>query len=169
MKYLVLVSSLFFATLCAAQSSTERRIVAVTPTIDTEIYASGDQIGTATLVPATIANSNVLQIDTITVMDLSKQKAAINVLFFSSLPTVVSVDNGAFDISDAEMAAKCLGYVPIASADYKDIANSSVATVRGIDLSVLRSTALYMMVLSAGTPTYTSTADLVFKIGVRVG
>ena len=141
-----------------------------TPVVDTAIYASGDRLGSIlTLTDFFQKYNRSAEITGLSLLDKSKQKSVLNLLLFDDLPTVASADNVALDITDAEMADKCLGYIPIAAADYKDIANSSIATVR-LDAPLLvtgRSTTLYALFLSGGTPTYTSASDLVLRLHVK--
>lgn len=149
---------------------TQRRVITVTPTVDTAIYASGDQLGSLMTLSGALPGNPQGVIDSLTIVDKSSQKSVLNVLFFSASPTVTSSDNAALNISDSEMASKCLGYVPVAAADYKDLSASAVATIRNVGLNVSRSgDDLYAIILSGGTPTYTSTSDLVLKIGFRIG
>jgi hypothetical protein len=115
----------------------------------------------------------VTRLKGVKVVDKSKQKAAIDLMFFNSQPTVASSDNDAYDVTDAEMAAKYAGILSVASGDYKDIANSSVANVvpaQPILIQAERNTAspygksLWVAIICRGTPTYTSTSDLVIEL-----
>lgn len=153
------------------------KIVEVTPTISTSAYTAADQIGgIQTLSNAVLsdpeARGGVLQ--TIVIVDKAKQKSAIDIFFFKELPTVASSDNAAADITDAEMASKCIGVISVVAGDYADLANNSTASVENVGL-VLRSTpnadlatanSVYAVAVSRGTPTYGSTSDLVFKYGL---
>lgn len=145
-------------------------LVTLTPVISTSIYASGDQLGGInTMTAAMDMDKDTGNIMSITVIDKAKQNAAFDLLFFSELPVVASVDNAALDISDDEMTAKCLGIVRILATDYVDLAASSVNSKYVVGL-FLRSgqgaNNLYCVCRAAGTPTYTSTSDLVIKIGI---
>jgi hypothetical protein len=79
------------------------------------------------------------------------------------------------DISDDEVADKFLGYVPVASGDYINLAGGRIATVRNVNLAVtsrkgpnnLTGRSVWAIVQSNGTPTYGTTTDLVFYIGVE--
>lgn len=149
-------------------TDTERKNIVVTPTVDTAIYASGDQLGSLMTLSGALIPMRGGLLESLSILDKSKQKSVLNVLFFDSLPTIVSADNAALDITDAVMAASCIGYVPVAAADYKDLANSSIATVRGLGLVLSRTgDELYALMLCGGTPTYTSTTDLVLTFGIR--
>lgn len=142
----------------------------VTPTVDTSIYASGDRLGSImTLTDFFQKYNRSAEIEGLSLLDKSKQKSVLQVLFFDELPAVVSADNAPLDITDAEMADKCLGYLPVVAADYKDLANSSIATIFPAAPLIVtgKSTSLYALILSGGTPTYTSTSDLVLRLRVR--
>lgn len=150
------------------------RICVVTPTLSLTAYADGDQVGgVLELVNAVSSSSSTGAVMSITVLDKDKQDQALDILFFNSSPTIASVDNAALDITDAEMASKFLGAVRIAATDYKDLAASSVATVRvvGLMLQALHGannstgTSIYAVIQARGTPTYTA-SGLVLKIGV---
>lgn len=143
----------------------------VTPTIDTAIYASGDQIGPASteLSQLNVSPNGLVLLSGIKVIDKDKEKAALDVLLFNSQPTNSTADNAALDISDAEMVAKYVGHISVAAADYKDLAGSSVACVilaQPLQLKMLRNTAnkygtsLWFTIASRGTPTYTTNSDL---------
>ena len=140
--------------------------VEITPTVDTAIYASGDRVGSIqTILGANEGGGRLTTLQGLVVVDKSKQKSVLTLFFFDELPAVASADQAAADITDAEMVDKCLGYVAIAAADYRDLANNSTATVKDINLYLKPKTSgtLYAVLVSGGTPTYTSTSDLCFK------
>ena len=148
------------------------RVVSVAPVVDTAIYAAGDQLGgLLTITDGVSSPGGSAILKSVTVVDKDKEKAVIDVLFFSANPTLVSVDNAALDISDANMATYCLGKVSIAAADYTDLNASSVATVRVDDLvltAAAGSTSIYaVMKVLSGTPTFTATGDLQVKFGLE--
>lgn len=143
-------------------------IVKVTPTLDTNIFASGDQVG-----PGTTKLDNVCQergqfvvLDSLIVTDASKSSAAIDLLFWDRLPTIVSVENAAFDVADADVALGLVGILKIAAADYAAFnANSAVSkTAIGLvmrpdlTLSGADGRDLWMSIVSRGTPTYAATS-----------
>jgi hypothetical protein len=144
-------------------------------TVDTQAaaYSSGDQIGADLLELTNVAleQDGLAVLESLTVVDKAKQKSALELLFFSSKPTGVA-NNAVADISDAEMASKFLGAVSIASGDWKDLNANSYASLRNIGLILKSSSAttgrrsVYVLVVAAGTPTYTSTSDLIINAGV---
>lgn len=153
------------------------KIISVTPTVDTAIYASGDHLGTLmTLTGAVDASLIGAVLQSITVTDKASQSSALDILLFNYTPTIASADNAALNISDSEMATKCIGVVNIPSASYKALSANSVVTVSGINLvcqpskagvegAYTNQTSLYALICSRGTPTYTSTSDLTLKFG----
>lgn len=140
-------------------------------------YADLDQIGTAFEIPEiAIHKGQPVCLESITVLDKAKQSSALVLFFFSKLPTVASSDNAALDITDAEMESKCIGKVDIAAADYKAIANSSVATKSNIQLmlkpgdeksGVITGQSIYAILMSNGTPDYAAGTDLILKMGFK--
>jgi hypothetical protein len=157
-----------------ARSLKPIRIVEVTPTVQAALYADGDQLGgvqelsSAVRDPENGMHGGVLH--SISIVDKASQASALEILFFDESPTLTSSENAALDISDAEMADKCLGSVAIAAADYVALNANSVATVNDLGL-ILKgangSTSIYAAIRCGGTPTYTSTSDLVIRYGIE--
>lgn len=149
----------------------DKKVLEATVTNDANIYADLDQLGELiTITDAFSVASYKGSINSITVIDAVKQKAAFRIYFFDEAPTVASSDNAALDITDAEMIGKCIGKVEIAAADYKDLANCSVATVQGLNLVYTsKSSSLHCICQSGGTPTYGATNSLTLKIGLVRG
>jgi hypothetical protein len=149
----------------------DKTILEATVTNDTNIYADLDQLGELiTIANAFSGTSFKGSINSVTVIDAIKQKSAFRIFFFDEAPTIASSDNAALNITDAEMADKCIGKIEIAAADYKDLAANSVATVSGLNLIVKsKSTSLFCLCQSGGTPTYTSVDALTLKIGLTRG
>lgn len=159
------------------------KIIAITPVVSTTpAYSAGDQVGGLNLV-SEFANHDggcgILQ--SLSVIDKGKQKAALTLLFFDDVPTIASIDNGAFDLTDAQMSLSCLGFVLVPTANYQDSSSNSIATVTNIGL-LLRSKAgknavalpsgttprdIWCVIMTTGTPTYVSTSDLVIKLGIE--
>lgn len=145
------------------------RLVTVTPTISTSAYADGDQLGgVLTLTNAMDDIRDTGAVLSVTVIDKAKQNDPLDILIFDQSPTVASSDNAILDITDAEMADKFLGRIQVTADDYSELSACSVASVNGIGLFIASrgSKNLYAILQSRGTPTYTSTSDLIVKIGI---
>lgn len=132
---------------------------------DTNAYSDGDLVGDL----ITISNAPKSGIiETLTLVDQAKQDAALDLLIFAANPSATTfTDNGALDVADADLL-KILGVVRIAAADYCDIADNAVATVRGVGLAyVAEAGVLYAALLSNGaTPTYAATGDLLMALTI---
>lgn len=147
------------------------KLISFTPALAVAgAYSSGDQVGAINTASEAIDwNGGVAVLKSVTLLDGAKQDKALDLLFFSSSPTVTSIDNGAFALLDSEMLGKCLGKVSIAATDYSDAAASSVASKT--DLSqVLKAAAgsrdLFCILVARDAPTYTN-GDLKVLLGLE--
>lgn len=149
------------------------RVDTVTPVLSLVPYSDGDQMGVPIELKQLLDNpGDTIAIQTISVLDKAKQKAAFDILFFDTLPVVSSSDNAPLDISDAEMAAKYIGKASLAAASYSDLVNNSVGLINNLGLllqgagnSASANFSVWCVFQCHGTPTYTSASDLVVKIG----
>lgn len=142
-------------------------VVTVTPTLDTNAYASGDLLFDSTEVAAAVrANGGHAVLQSVTVIDKADQKVAFTLLF-ANAATDFGTLNSAPDPDDTETAT-VIGWVPIAAADYIDLGANAVACVRNLGLvfkAGAATTSLYIAgVNGTGTPTYAA-SDLVFQLG----
>lgn len=140
--------------------------VAVTPTISTSVYASGDVIGgLQTIASAARVSGGSGTILSIIVVDKTQaQRAAMDILFFDRSVTVAA-DNAAVATSDADMA-NILGVVSIGpyNTAWPGTPQNSVSTLINVGLPyVLNGTDLFAVAVVRGTPTYVATSDLEFK------
>lgn len=153
----------------------ELNLYRVTVDTNTDAYTAADQVGTLRTITDAVEGYGEGQLVHVSVLDKGKQKSSLILLFFSAAPTVASANNAALDVTDAEMASKFLGLVAVTADDYVDITGSSVNTVDAITYGgkdlVLSSTTgdIYMLIQTLGTPTYTSTSDLVVTLGIKKG
>tara|TARA_R110000868_G_scaffold40127_2_gene138944 strand:+ start:60 stop:530 length:471 start_codon:yes stop_codon:yes gene_type:complete len=135
-------------------------------------YADHDQIGsgvnTITDVFASASRKGI--IESISVHDYTTQAAALTVHFFRSSPTNAVADNAQLGIADADMASDWVGKVELPAANYQSVVTGAVCTVSNINL-IVDSTDdnLYVLIESAGTPTYGASAALTFIIGLSRG
>jgi hypothetical protein len=158
--------------------------VTATPVISSgSIYANGDCLGPLqTIANAVRAGALSGRILSATIVDKTQaQRAAIDILFFTSTVTTAA-DNAAFTISDTDIQ-NCLGVIPVKALDYNTAwpgtPLNSIATVPYADLTtsanlnnssqlpfpiVTTGTDLFMQLIVRGTPTYTSTSDIVVSL-----
>mgnify|MGYP007071572752 CR=1 FL=1 len=161
-------------------------VISVTPTLDTNAYASGDRLGSiqtitnpfrsihrANDLPVASAGGGTVQprngrviLSEVTLLDQAKQSQPIDLLFFDSSPTVASADNAPIDISDAEMAAKFIGSVSIGST-YVALAGNSVSTDRNLNMLLKQNPSatdnnIYVVAVIRGSATFTA-SSLIFS------
>lgn len=144
-------------------------ILAVTLTLDTAPYATGDVLS------ATAAISNAVRVadgravlENLVLIDQDDNKQGIDIYFLDA-----NVSMGTFNvapaISDAN-ALNILGCVEVVAADYNDLGGVSVANIRNINMHWIPATGtrtVYIAtVLTSGTPTYTA-AGIKLRLGVR--
>lgn len=140
--------------------------ISVTPTVSTTpAYTSGDVVGglqTISNAARISGGSGIIQ--SIIVVDKTQaQRAAMDILFFDRSVTVAA-DNAAVATSDGDMA-NILGVVSIGpyNTAWPGTPLNSVSTLLNVGLPfVLNGTDLYAVAVVRGTPTYTSTSDLIF-------
>lgn len=178
MKLLILLSFLLGTEIFAGtlvHTTKEHVSVEVTPTVSSAVaYTAGDQVGGIQTITGGIWDEDgMATLVNVVILDKDTQSGSYVIYFFDELPTVVSVDNGAIDVSDAELADKLIGYLTIGT--YAPLANATVIQIgqSGANLSMKSSARvsggqtkdgkIYAVVKTLGTPTYTSTSALVFK------
>lgn len=146
----------------------------ITPVISTSAYTSGDCLGPLqTVASAARFTGGGGKIRAITILDKTQaQRAAIDLLFFNQTVTTAA-DNAAFSCSDADMI-NALGLVAVATGDYNtawpgtplnSLATKIIAEP-GLPFTVA-ATSLFMQAIVRGTPTYTSTSDIVISLLVE--
>jgi hypothetical protein len=142
-------------------------VVTVTPTLDTNAYASGDLLFDSTEVANAVrANGGTAILQSITVIDKDDQGIAFTLLI-ANAATDFGTLNAAPDPDDTETVT-VIGWVPIATSDYVDLGGARVACVRNLGLLCQAggaTTSLYATgVNGIGTPTFTA-AGLVLQLG----
>lgn len=145
------------------------KVITFTPVLSLAPYADGDQMGVLMKLADILENSSSdASIVSLAILDKAKQNSAFEVLLFDQDPIISSVDNAPLDISDAEMAAKFIGSIFIAAADYSNLVGSSYQTIDAIGMLIQgrQFRDVWAVCKCRGTPTYTSASDLVLKIGV---
>lgn len=131
-------------------------------------YVSGDAIGKGvTFASAARANAGVGHIRSVSLIDLAKQNAAVDVLFVQEITSYVPTDNGVFAPSDANLTAMgVLGVVSFVGGDYQSYDVNSVATKQVLlpFICGAATTSIFAYLISRGTPTYAA-SDLTPVLG----
>lgn len=150
---------------------TSSKLILITPTVDTNIYASADVIGTVqTVTAAVLDNGGTCLLESLVVIDKSNSKSALDLVFFNEAPgTTIGADNAAYALVDGD-ANKILGRISVAAADYVSSSTTNAeATIKSIGLllaPIAGSKNIFMAVVSRGTPTYGTSADLSIRLGL---
>jgi hypothetical protein len=140
------------------QVSGHSDVVSLTMTLDTSAYASGDVIADTQTVSVMRVNDGRAILQNLTIIDEDDQGAAFTVYFLKA-NNALGTENAAPNISDAN-ARDILGWIDVATTDYKDLGGVKIACLRGLGL-VLEAisgaqTVGVGIVNGAGTPTYTA-------------
>jgi hypothetical protein len=143
-------------------------VVTVTPTLDTNAYASGDLLFDSTEVAGAVrANGSTAILQSVTITDKADQKVAFTLLI-ANAATDFGTLNAAPDPDDTE-AVTVIGWVPVAATDYVDLGGASVACIRNLGLLLKAggaTTSIYIAgVNGTSTPTYAA-SDLVLQLGL---
>lgn len=144
-----------------------------TPTISTSAYTAGDAVGgLLTFSNVARASGGTAYIESAVLLDKDKEAAAAYELWLFDRTFTATTDNAAFDPSDADLA-NLLGVLKFASTD--GTLTSTTATVYTWPQTtamnpfplVLNGTDLFGQLVTRGTPTFTTTADIVVSIVCR--
>lgn len=142
------------------QVKTPIQYVTLTMTTPTGALAAGDVYAATQIVAAcTQANDVNAMLHSVTLIDVDDQKAALTLVFFDA-NTTLGTEDAAPDIDDTE-AQTVIGFVEIATGDYKDLGVNSVVNLKNIGLTVHPASGtddIYMAIYghSTSTPTYAS-------------
>lgn len=149
------------------------KFVTVTQTVTSgSAYASGNAIG-GVMTFAGLADRGFSTIMSLTVVDKSSQNAACDLFLFNQLPTGTVTDKTAVALSTADLL-NCVAVVPIATTDYASGGtNGSVAAKVGkanlfIGVGGSSDNNVYGVLVSRGTPTFTSTSAIAVSIAAEV-
>lgn len=148
------------------QHGTPGDVIDITLSLDTSAYDAGDVLAdTQTITNAVRVTGGRAILQSVTVIDEDDQGVALD-LYFMSTSRSLGTENSAPNISDAN-ARDILGFVAVASGDYKDLGGVRIATVRNIGLLLEAaggSRDLYVGATTGGTPTYTA-SGLKLRLG----
>lgn len=141
--------------------------IVVDPAIDTTAYTSGDCVGGLNTLRLR-DNPPEAVLKSVRVIDTDNQKAPLTLLFFRALPAGAFTNNAANGLSAADALLLC-GKANVAASDYETVNSHAVAEVEVSKLVTGLndgSRALYMLVVTTGTPTYTANGNLRILLGL---
>lgn len=149
--------------------------IQVTPVISTSAYATGDCLGPLqTLTAAARFSGGHGEILAVTILDKTQAVRAAMDLFFWDRSVTTAADNALFTVSDADQLFG-LGGFAVATGDYNTAwpgtpTNSIATKILATPLPfVANASDLFMQAIVRGTPTYTTTSDIVISVLIRQG
>jgi hypothetical protein len=141
--------------------------ITVTPTITAGAYSANDNVGgLLKFKSADLTKELSAVIKGICIGDAAAQEASTDLVFFSSNPSASTfTNNGAQAIADADLPK--IIHVENVTA-YDSFSDNSVATVASIDTFIPHTDAIYVALVTRGTPTYVATSDLDITLVLEV-
>lgn len=146
-----------------------RKVISVTPTIDTAAYSTGDAVGgKQTLTSAARVSGGAVTLESLIIVDKANQKQAMDILFFNADPTAATITNNATFAFSTDIA-KWVGQIHIATTDWTTFDSKAIVNKLNQKLTMQgNATAnLYAAVVGTGTPTYLTAGDLIFYYGFQ--
>lgn len=143
----------------------------VTLSLDTSAYTAGDVLAAPQEVTGVfVENGGRAVLQSIVLLDEDDQAQSIDLVFMNATGSLGN-ENAAVGPTDA-VAATILGIVNVGTADYSDLANSQLATLRNVGLELKAAsgtTSLWVgAICRSGTPTYTA-SGIKLKLGFLKG
>ena len=163
-----LIAMLFLPSVCCAQQYPNTVCVYASPSVDTSAYESGDLIGgKLTFAGALRAATSSGYVVSATVFDQAAQAVDLELVLFGSDPTATTfTDQAALDVADAD-TFKVASAVSFGSASRFAWADNGMKYVSEIMRPVVgASTSLYGALVSRGTPTFATSADVRVQVCV---
>lgn len=168
MKRIALLLCLLIPGVASAQETYFTQFLTVSPVVDTSAYATGDLIGSKlTYIPAVRPSTKTGVFIGAVISDLAAQTADMDLVLFSDNPTGTTfTDQAALDIADADLP-KVIAVIPFRSTGVYTFADNGVHTTNSVMVPVksLNST-IYAALVSRGTPTFASSADLKITLAI---
>jgi hypothetical protein len=138
-----------------------------TPTITAGAYTAGKAIG-GMLTFKDLATRGFSTVYNVVVVDKSGQAPACDLVLFSQ-PFTATANAATIAISAAD-SLNCIGNVKIVAGDWSNIGTPAVAAKMQLFLAAVGDldNNVYGQLICRGTPTFTSTSDIIVKIGAEL-
>ena len=139
--------------------------VAVTPTVTTAAYTAGNVVGGILTFSGVFDSANAGMLQAIRVRAKSVQTAGLKLYLFPSSPAGTLTDKTAPALSATDVF-NAIGPFTLGSAD-SGLGTETTWTLEGIGAAIVGSAAnLYGVLVTTGTPTWGSTADVNVELTV---
>ena len=147
--------------------TTKTAVIEVAPTVDTNAYASGDLIGgKLTLSNATAYTVYSGIISNVVIIDKDKEALDIDVVFFDTNPTATTfTDNAAFTPNDTDLLNIICTVSITTDVAFADNGMSYANNVN-CPFKTPGTNTIYAALVARGAGTYTSSSDLLLRVGI---
>lgn len=149
------------------QATSSSKLISPTITVDTAAYTIGDCIGgklTLTDAVRVSGGSGVLQ--TITIVDSSNIKPALEIIIFSANPTAATLTDGSA-IAFSTDVSKVIQRIPVYTSDYTTVGSVAIATITpGMIVQAVGSANLYAALNAVAAHDFVAATDLQVKFGL---
>lgn len=165
LKYIIAVLA-FWAGTAQAQLQTTVKFVSATPTVSNGVaYTAGDAIGGLMTFTAACGLGTVQgEVRGVTIWDLTKQGADIDLIIFSANPSGTTfTDNAALDVADADLSKIAAVVQVTTDSAYADNGISQAKNL-SYEFPCTAAGTFYAAMVARGTPTYTGTTELTVQI-----
>lgn len=139
-------------------------------TCDTDIIASGDNVGGLLTFPAPRDTTGFI-LESVTIHDQAKQSANYDLVIFNSLPAGTFTTNAAQTLTDATLKLVAASVAITTHAVFVNNSVSRSAGNLGIPLqsipNVLGDKVIYGILIGRATPTQVATDDISIRLALR--
>jgi hypothetical protein len=147
------------------QVGSEGTTIAQTPTIDTDAYTAGDNVGGLLTFASAARNSGGGGvIKNMIIIDDAGQDAELELWLFDRTFTAGD-DDDAWAPTEADLE-NCIGVITTSGETWRAAGTPSVISVEIAMRYDLDGTSLFGRLVTRGTPTYAATDDLTVKVGL---
>lgn len=170
MKKLIVLFLLGLVSTASAQVyHTDVQYASVTPTVSTSpAYTAKDSVGGLLTFRGICKASNTVQVNSVTITDKADQAVAYDLQLFSANPTASTfTDNSVTAVNTTDLA-KILPVISLLSTDHFSYSATGVSSLSSLNSGGFVTTTggtLYGVLVTRGTPTYTSTSDITVRVG----
>lgn len=149
------------------QATSSSKLISPPITVDTAAYTIGDCIGgklTLTDAVRVSGGSGVLQ--TITIVDSSNIKPALEIIIFNSNPNAATLTDGSA-IAFSTDVSKVIQRIPVYTSDYTTVGGVAIATITpGMIVQAVGSANLYAALNAVAAHDFVAATDLQVKFGL---
>lgn len=167
-RLIALLAVILVPAFVQAQNVYNTVYVSAAPTVDTNIYATGELVGgKLTFTPAVRPVTATGVIMGVIMMDQSVTASDFDIVLFSSNPSATTfTDQAALDIADADLS-KVIAVIPLVTANRYAFADNGVKYAGSIMIPIKGTVnTIYGALVSRGTPTFAAATDVSIQLAI---